>query len=77
MAGGGGPTVEKIGLCMLTTHTGGDLRAMSGKQIEKAADPLTTSQPKDDEIARHPNVCPPSPIHRASSTCRCRGGPKS
>lgn len=54
--------VEKIGFCMLTTQTGSDLRArpMSAhsEQIENALYFLTDVEShKDDEIARHPNVC--------------------
>lgn len=54
--------VDKIGFCMLTTQTGGDLRArpMSAhsEQIENAVYFLTdVASHKDDEIALHPNVC--------------------
>jgi general stress protein 26 len=54
--------VEKIGFCMLTTQAGADLRArpMSAhaEEIENAVYFLTdVASHKDDEIARHPNVC--------------------
>ncbi len=54
--------VEKIGFCMLTTQSGSDLRArpMSAhaEEIENAIYFLTdVASHKDDEIARHPNVC--------------------
>lgn len=53
---------HKIGFCMLTTSTGEDLRArpMSAysEQLENAFYFLTdVASHKDEEIARHPNVC--------------------
>ena len=53
---------EKIGFCMLTTQSGSDLRArpMSayGERDENAIYFLTdVASHKDEEIARHPNVC--------------------
>jgi general stress protein 26 len=54
--------VEKIGFCMLTTQSGTDLRArpMSAyaEEIENAIYFLTdVASHKDEEVARHPNVC--------------------
>ncbi len=54
--------IEKIGFCMLVTHTGSDLRArpMSayGERIENAIYFLTdVASHKDEEVALHPNVC--------------------
>ncbi len=54
--------IDKIGFCMLTTQSGSDLRArpMSAyaERIENAVYFLTdVASHKDDEIARHPNVC--------------------
>jgi general stress protein 26 len=54
--------MKDIGFCMLTTHTGDDIRArpMSPhfEPIENAIYFLTDSQsPKDDEIEAKPNVC--------------------
>jgi general stress protein 26 len=53
---------EKIGFCMLTTQSGSDLRArpMSAysERIDNAFYFLTdVTSHKDEEIARHPNVC--------------------
>lgn len=53
---------EKIGFCMLTTRVAGDLRArpMAAycERIENAVYFLTdVASHKDDEIARHPDVC--------------------
>ncbi|AYD05181.1 pyridoxamine 5'-phosphate oxidase family protein [Neorhizobium sp. NCHU2750] len=54
--------IEKIGFCMLTTQSGSDLRARPmaahAEEIENAIYFLTdVASHKDDEIARHPNVC--------------------
>jgi general stress protein 26 len=54
--------IEKIGFCMLTTRTGGDLRARPmaayAEVIENAVYFLTdAASHKDDEIACSPNVC--------------------
>lgn len=53
---------EKIGFCMLTTQSGKDLKArpMSAyvERIENAFYFLTdVASHKDDEVARHPDVC--------------------
>lgn len=53
---------EKIGFCMLTTQSGADLKArpMSAyiERVENALYFLTdVKSHKDDEVARHPNVC--------------------
>ncbi len=53
---------EKIGFCMLTTQSGTDLKArpMSAyaERIENALYFLTdVASHKDEEVARHPNVC--------------------
>ena len=53
---------DKIGFCMLTTQSGVDLRArpMSAyaEQTENAFYFLTdVGSHKDEEVARHPNVC--------------------
>ncbi|MBD9596855.1 MULTISPECIES: pyridoxamine 5'-phosphate oxidase family protein [unclassified Ensifer] len=53
---------EKIGFCMLTTQAGADLKArpMSAyiERVENALYFLTdVKSHKDDEVARHPNVC--------------------
>ncbi|QRY70658.1 pyridoxamine 5'-phosphate oxidase family protein (plasmid) [Ensifer sp. PDNC004] len=54
--------VEKIGFCMLTTQSGGELKArpMSAhiERVENALYFLTDIKGhKDDEVAQHPNVC--------------------
>ncbi|MGV1760390.1 pyridoxamine 5'-phosphate oxidase family protein [Rhizobium sp. A22-96] len=54
--------VDKIGFCMLTTKTNGDLRARPmaahAERIENAIYFLTdAASHKDDEIARAPSVC--------------------
>ncbi|MGF9567689.1 pyridoxamine 5'-phosphate oxidase family protein [Neorhizobium sp. BT27B] len=54
--------VKKIGFCMLTTQSGTDLRArpMSAysERDENALYFLTdVASHKDEEVARHPNVC--------------------
>ncbi|MBD9650333.1 pyridoxamine 5'-phosphate oxidase family protein [Ensifer sp. NPDC090286] len=53
---------EKIGFCMLTTQSGGELKArpMSAhiERVENALYFLTDIKGhKDDEVAQHPNVC--------------------
>lgn len=53
---------EKIGFCMLTTQSGRDLRARPmaayAERIDNAFYFLTdVASHKDDEIARHPEVC--------------------
>lgn len=53
---------EKIGFCMLTTQSGADLKARPmSAYIERAENALyfltDVKSHKDDEIARHPNVC--------------------
>jgi general stress protein 26 len=54
--------VDRIGFCMLTTQTGSDIRArpMSAyaEKIENSVYFLTdVASHKDEDIARHPNVC--------------------
>lgn len=53
---------EKIGFCMLTTQSGADLRARPMSAYSEREDNafyfLTdVASHKDEEIARHPNVC--------------------
>ncbi|RAS07128.1 pyridoxamine 5'-phosphate oxidase family protein [Ensifer adhaerens] len=53
---------KKIGFCMLTTQAGADLKARPmSAYIERAENALyfltDVKSHKDDEIARHPNVC--------------------